>query len=249
DEASQALSFTVNNDNNALFATQPAVSSVGTLTYTPAPNANGSATVTVQLHDNGGRAKCSENTRGSEVSEIDDTAANATTSLTTGADQTVLEDAGAQTVTNWATNISAGGPDEAAQVLNFIVNNDNNALFGTQPGISPSGTLTYTPAANANGSATVTVQLHDNGGGSDMSAAQMFVITVTAVNDAPSFQKGADQSAAANSGGHGVESWATAISAGPADESAQALNFVVTNDNNGLFAVQPAVSPSGSLTF
>ncbi len=51
------------------------------------------------------------------------------------------------------------------------------------------GTLTYTPAANANGSATVTVQIHDNGGtangGVDTSAAQTFTITVNAVNDAP----------------------------------------------------------------
>ena len=41
----------------------------------------------------------------------------------------------------------------------------------------------------------MTVQLHDNGGtangGVDTSAAQTFTITVTAVNDAPSFTKGA----------------------------------------------------------
>ncbi len=40
------------------------------------------------------------------------------------------------------------------------------------------------------------MQLHDNGGtangGVDTSAAQTFTITVTAVNDAPSFTKGAE---------------------------------------------------------
>ena len=44
---------------------------------------------------------------------------------------------------------------------------------------------------------TVTVPLQDNGGtangGVDTSAPQTFTITVTAVNDAPSFTKGADQ--------------------------------------------------------
>jgi hypothetical protein len=42
---------------------------------------------------------------------------------------------------------------------------------------------------------------------------------------------------------------ASAISAGPADEAAQTLSFIVTNTNNALFSVQPAVSPTGTLTF
>ncbi|MBL0030599.1 MAG: hypothetical protein IPO95_16680 [Rhodanobacteraceae bacterium] len=49
--------------------------------------------------------------------------------------------------------------------------------------------LTYTPAANANGSATITLTLQDNGGvangGVDTSAPQTFAINVSAVNDAP----------------------------------------------------------------
>src|SRR2546428_82336 len=81
--------------------------------------------------------------------------------------------------------------------MSFLTNNNNNGLFSVQPTISATGTLTYTPAANANGSATVAVSLKDNGGvangGSDTSAAQTFTITVTAVNDVPSFTKGANQ--------------------------------------------------------
>src|SRR5262249_14710412 len=153
------------------------------------------------------------------------TAVNDAPSFTKGADQTVFEDAGAQTAANWATAISAGPADESAQVLDFIVSNNNSALFAVQPAISPTGTLTYTPAANTSGSATVTVQLHDNGGtangGIDTSAAQTFTITVTAVNDAPSFTKGADQTVLEDADAQTVANWATAISAGPADESAQ----------------------------
>ena len=57
-ESTQTLSFTVTNDNNALFTKggQPAISSTGVLTYTPAPNAYGKANVTVTLMDNGGTA-------------------------------------------------------------------------------------------------------------------------------------------------------------------------------------------------
>ena len=98
-------------------------------------------------------------------------------------------------MTGWATGISAGPANESSQPLNFIVTNNNNALFSAQPAVAATGTLTYTPAANANGSATVTVKIHDNGGiangGVDTSAPQTFTITVTPVNDAPSFTKGA----------------------------------------------------------
>src|SRR6185369_4885365 len=81
-----------------------------------------------------------------------------------------------------------GASNESGQVLNFVVSNNNNSLFtaGGQPSIDPAtGTLTYTPAPGANGSATVNVQLHDNGltanGGSDTSATQTFQISVTPV--------------------------------------------------------------------
>ena len=51
------------------------------------------------------------------------------------------------------------------------------------------GNLTYTPAANAFGTATITLRLDDDGGvlngGVNQSATQTFVINVTAVNDAP----------------------------------------------------------------
>ena len=102
-------------------------------------------------------------------------------------DMFVLEDSGAKSVSPWATAISAGAGD-TGQVVNFIVSNSNNALFSVQPAISAAGALTFTPAANANGVATVTVQIHDNGGvlngGVDTSSPQTFLITVTAVNDA-----------------------------------------------------------------
>lgn len=95
----------------------------------------------------------------------------------------------------FVTGISPGPANEAGQTVNFLTSNNNNTLFTAQPTIDASGNLTYTLAANANGSATVTVQLHDNGGtangGSDTSGAQTFTITAGPVNDAPA---GADNS-------------------------------------------------------
>jgi VCBS repeat-containing protein len=255
DESGQTVTFQVTgNTNAALFATPPAVSSAGVLTYTPATDQFGTATITLVAMDDGGTANGGVDTSAPQTFVINVTNVNHAPSFTKGADQTVLEDAGAQTVPNWATAISAG-PNEGSQTVTFQVTGDTNAaLFSVAPAVSPTGTLTYTPAANANGSATITLVLKDNGGtangGVDTSAPQSFVINVTAVNDAPSFTKGADQTVLENSGPQTVSPWATAISAGPPDESGQTLTFQVTaNSNAALFAAGPAVSSTGVLTF
>jgi VCBS repeat-containing protein len=154
----------------------------GTFTYTPNTNFNGTDSFTYKTND----GTVDSNNVATVTLTVN--AVNDAPSFTKGADQTVLEDAGAQTVTGWATGISAG-PNESGQTVNFVVNNSNNALFSVQPTISANGTLTYTAAPNVNGSATVTVQLRDSGltanGGVDTSPAQTFVINVTPVNDAP----------------------------------------------------------------
>jgi len=100
-----------------------------------------------------------------------------------------LEDSGAQSVVNWASNIVAGPPAESAQMLTFLVSNDNPSIFAAQPAIDATGTLTFTPAPDSNGIAHVTVVLKDDGGtnngGIDSTAPQSFTITVLPVNDPP----------------------------------------------------------------
>jgi hypothetical protein len=109
----------------------------------------------------------------------------------------VNEDAGVQTVTGWATNMSTGPANESSQKLSFVVTTDNNALFAVRPAISPTGTLTYRPAPNKNGTAIVTVTLRDSGGtqrgGVATSTPQTFTITVNPTNDAPVANAGPDQ--------------------------------------------------------
>ncbi|HQF54897.1 MAG TPA: Ig-like domain-containing protein [Fibrobacteria bacterium] len=253
DESGQNMGFRVSNDNNTLFSTQPAISATGTLTYTPAAGAVGTATVLVRLGDDGGTANGGVDSSSVDTFRIVVTPVNQPPSFTKGADQTALEDAGLRTVPGWATAISKGSPLESSQNVGFRVSNDNNALFSGQPAISPEGTLTYTPADDANGSATVSVRLGDDGGtanGSvDSSAIQTFSITVTPVNDAPGFAKGSDQSTLQNSSSRTIENWATSISRGPADESGQNMGFRVSNDNNTLFSTQPAISATGTLTY
>ncbi len=255
DGGGQTLSFNITGNTNAsLFIAGPAISAAGVLTYTPATNANGTATITVTLSDNGGTANGGVDTSASQSFTITVNAVNDAPSFTKGADQTVLEDAGAQTVNGWASAISSGPADESAQTVSFnITGNTNSSLFSAGPAISPTGVLTYTPAANAFGSATITVTLSDSGSNTvpnvNTSAAQTFVITVTGVNDAPSFTKGADQVVNEDAGVQSIAGWATAISAGTG-ESGQTLTFNITgNTNSSLFSTAPSISSSGVLSY
>jgi hypothetical protein len=250
EEAGQLLDFIVSNNNNGLFSVQPAISANGTLTFTPAADTVGTATVTVQIHDNGFTAFFGDDTSDAQTFTITVGPVNDPPTFSKGADQTVLEDAGPQTVPGWATNISPG-PNEATQVVTFTIMTSNNAFFSVLPAVSSNGTLTYQVADNVNGSVSVTVTAMDDGGGlTNASVPQTFNINVTPVNDAPSFLKGADQTVLEGAGSQTVAGWATAISPGPtADEASQTLNFIVTTNNDALFTTLPAVAPNGTLTY
>ena len=207
DEAGQTLTFNVtNNTNAALFSVVPAVASNGALTFTPATDANGSATITLTLSDDGGTANGGADTSAPQTFLITVSGVNEAPSFTKGADQTVLEDAGAQTVPGWATAIDPGAGRERADAdVPDHEQHQRRRCSRPVPRSAPRrATLTYTPAANANGTATITLRLMDNGGtangGVDASPTQTFVITVTAVNDAPSFTKGADVTVLEDSG-------------------------------------------------
>ena len=150
--------------------------------YTPAANFFGSDSFTYTIRD--ARGDTDTATVNLTVTPVNDPP-----SFVLNSDQTVGEDAGPQTVSGLATAMSAGPLNESSQALSFLIGNTNNALFSAQPAVDADGVLTYTPAANAYGSATVTVRIHDDGGvrdgGVDTSAPRTFVITVTPVNDNP----------------------------------------------------------------
>jgi len=157
----------------------------GKLTFRGAVDAFGTANTSFQFKVHDG----TEYSTTSYTETVNITAVNDAPSFTKGADQTVNEDAGAQTVGNWATGLSKGPANENGQTLSFTTSNNNNVLFSVQPTIDSNGNLTYTPAANANGTATVTVSIKDSGGtangGVDTSTTQTFTITVNPVNDLP----------------------------------------------------------------
>lgn len=176
--------------------------------------------------------------------------ANQPPSFIAGGDQNVDEDSGAQEVPGWASAIDDG--DEAVvQALSFLVSTSNDGLFSVLPTVSAdTGTLSFTPAPDAFGTATVSVRLIDDGGGDDTSAPQVFDVFVQSVNDAPGFLPGPVSVEASGDQAQTVVGWATQLSPGPSNESGQSLSFIVTTSSPEKFAVAPVIAvPSGSLSF
>src|SRR5262249_50045798 len=156
----------------------PVTPCTATVTYTPNTNFNGGDTFKFRVVTNPGELQSDPTDVNITVNPVNDAP-----SFTRGPDQTTFENSGAQTVPNWATNLSPGPANESLQHLNFLITNNTNAgLFSAGPVISPTGALTYTPAASTSGFADITVVLKDDGGtangGVDISPPQTFRITV-----------------------------------------------------------------------
>ncbi len=191
----QPLQVTATSNSTGLIpnptVTYTSPTTTGSLAYTPVANAFGTAVVTVTVTDggpDGSLATAGDNGIFTRTFTVTVNSVNDAPSFGSGGDVTRIEDFGPVSVA-WATGIGAGPANEASQMLNFLVSNNNNGLFSAQPTITAAGVLGFTSAANANGSATVTVTLKDDGGilngGVDSFGPLTFTITVNPVNDAP----------------------------------------------------------------
>jgi hypothetical protein len=246
---SQDMTFAIlDNTNPGLFAAGPAVDAGGgELTFEPASDAYGTAAITIVLQDDG----ASDNESATATFTITINAVNDPPTFTPGGDIIVDEDALAQTFGAWASDISSG-PMEAPQVLAFtLVDCSDPSLFAALPAVDAlTGDVTFEPAADAFGSADVTIDLSDDGAVDNVGAPVTFTIIVAAVNDAPRFVPGSDIVVDEDAGPQVVGAWAGAISAGPG-EDAQALAFaVLDNTNPGLFSVLPLVDAlTGDVAF
>jgi hypothetical protein len=134
------------------------------------------------------------------------------------------------TVSSSDTNLAA-----VAITATNLVNLTNAAL-----------TLTFTPATNANGSLSITVIANDGA----LSTTNSFLLTVSAVNDAPSFALSTNLVLLAEDAGATTNaSFLTGLSVGPTNESNQKWTFTLTSTTNFAYATAPAISTNGTLTF
>ena len=173
------------------------INSFGTLTFKSSEHTNGVATIDVYLQDNGPSAPPpNQNTSVIETFTITVDAVNDPPSFTGGGNVTVDEGSPAQLFPGWATNISkGGGSDELAQNLTFVLTTQSltgTMSFITDPFIDPvSGDLSFEADLQANGVATYLLTLEDDGPGTppnqNVSAPITLAITITAINDPPSF--------------------------------------------------------------
>ncbi|MEM7703406.1 MAG: Ig-like domain-containing protein, partial [Pseudomonadota bacterium] len=136
----------------------------GTVTFSPAPNFNGTTTVTYEISDGNG---------GTDT---------ATVTVTVGAvnDPPVAQDDAATTDEDSPVNISplANDSDADGDPLTITsANADNGSVT-----VNPDGTLTYTPDDDFNGTDTISYTISDGQGGFDTAE---ITITVNPQNDAP----------------------------------------------------------------
>ncbi|MCB8753402.1 DUF4347 domain-containing protein, partial [Planktothrix agardhii] len=185
-EAAQTATYTVSNIGTpSLFAVAPAIDANGQLTYTPAAHANGTSTFDVVVQDSGGTANGAVDTSTTQTFTITVNSVNDKPSFSNAGNQILTAwTSTAQSVSNWANTVIFGPANESTQtVSNYTVTNTDNTLFTAQPSVATDGTLTYTPSGKP-GTATVSVQLQDNGGtadgGVDLSDTATFNITIPA---------------------------------------------------------------------
>ncbi len=220
-------------------------SATGTLSFAPAANSNGTAVITVTVND--GHAVSNSFSRTFTVTV---NAVNDAPTLNPLTDVTLNEDAAAQTVV--LGGISTGAPNENQTLVVTAVSSNpglipNPAISYTSP--AASGSLSFTPAANASGTATITVTVNDSQAANN-TVVRTFAVTVNPVNDAPTLNPVANVNIPENAGQQTVN--LTGIGTGASDE-AQPLTITATSSNPGLIP-NPTVnyaSPgvTGSLAF
>jgi hypothetical protein len=127
--------------------------------------------------------------------------------------------------------------------LTAVTQGTNGSVAITGGGSS----VSYTPAANFNGSDSFTYTITDEHGGTATATAN---VTVMPVNDMPSFVKGANQGhAPGTTGAQSFTNWATSISDGDAGvEQAFTFNVNVTSGAS-IFSTAPAISSDGMLSY
>jgi hypothetical protein len=165
----------------------------GSFVYTPNANFSGTDSFTYQANDFTAPSNTATVT-------INVTAVNDGPSA--NAQAVSVNEGGSTGITLTASDVDSG-------TLTFTV--IDGPAHGTLTGTAPD--LTYTPNADFNGSDSLTFSVND--GTLDSNVATVSV-AVNAVNDVPSFTKGADQSMFEDTGAQTIANWATAISAGPA---------------------------------
>ena len=220
---SQSLSITATSSHPDLVPhpsvnyTSPAAG--GSLAFTPMPDATGTATVTVVVFDGH-----SVNGSVTQAFTVTVTATNDLPTLSNIPDQTTRED------TPLLVGFFVGDLETSADALTLSVTSSDTNLLPLASiipgGAGPNRALSIQPAFNQSGSATITVTVADNEGGS---ASDSFVLHVGAENDPPSITSPADAVTAED-----TPTPALSFTVGDAETGAASLTVRFTSSNLSL---------------
>ena len=176
-EAGQAVSFAVAADNQSLFAVQPEIDPGGALTYTPAPNAYGSANVTVRAKDDGGTASGGSDTSGLQTFTLTVAPVN-DPPVARNDDAGVAEDDEAGVTFDVLANDTDVDTGDTLSVFSFDSPADASGTLTHTSG----GSFTYIPESGFAGTETFTYVAVDSSGAASSATV---TIVVTAVQHAP----------------------------------------------------------------
>ncbi len=174
-----------------VFVVGPEVTPDGTLRFEVAPDSSGTAEFSIHavsgLREGAGH-----------ILTITVRSVNNAPTLTVGPDVTVNAGAGPIRLSGWATGLSAGPANEASQKLSVNITTDKPSLFSVAPTLNlTNGDLTFTPAAAGSGTATVSINLIDDGGtdnGGQNATTRVFHLTLA--SPAAGISQSADPNAA-----------------------------------------------------
>ena len=222
----------------------------GTLTFTPVSNASGTALIAVTVNDGGTSNNVITRTFTVTVNAVDTSSTNQLPTLDPISDLTTNENARLQTVS--LSGITSGATNEN-QVLHVTAVSGNTGLIPNPTvnytSANTTGTLTFTPVTNANGTAIITVTVND-GGTINSNVIQFFTVTVNAVNQLPTMNAIGNLVINENAILQTVN--LSGITSGAANEN-QVLTVTASSSNTGLIP-NPTVNytgtnSTGSLTF
>ena len=193
----QTLQVTATSDNTGVVpnptVTYTSPNATGSLGYTPVAGASGTATITVTVTDAGLNGVIGGGDDGiiTETFLVTVNVVSDPPTLDAIPDANIPEDSGAQTVN--LSGISAGVGETQDLLVTAV--SSNPALIPDPPvtytSPNTTGSLIYTLAVNASGSADITVTVRDAGPNlalgdfDDQFFAETFTVTVGAVNDPP----------------------------------------------------------------
>ena len=195
----QTVTLTATSSNPALIPnpgiTYASPGSTGTLVFTQAVNGFGSATITVTANDGQGQNNLVTQTFTVTVNHV-----NQSPTLDPLGNLTVNENAAQQTVN--LSGITPGATNES-ELVAVTATSSNPALIPnpviTYSGAGATGTLSFTPAVNGYGTATITVTAND-GQAINNKATRTFTVTVNHINQAPTLAAIADLAMNENAG-------------------------------------------------